>query len=717
MRGVGYSLILLCFSVLLFSIPSDAEEYGNTEFFLAKSGIGDIYDLTIEEPSEATPKYWKCRDDPNQANTFYPLVSWEMNMGGPLELGESYSYIFWVESTNVQEISFKTTLYIRTQEGYSNLSVDEVSKASGFGSFLSENYTLELENSGLDKSLFPDGVPAYTTLGMKLETSVTWAPDTENRTVWVKAAHSDFLSSFILDFKHVNIEDDDYYFVNDRVEAIDGDSLFIKVNVTNALGADNFDTSSVEIEIQGVNGGGKFKDSIQLKDKHSYAKYIQGKWSYQEDNSITAGNYVIKFTLKDNFGNTWTSSLSYYLEVDQYGLEIEFDEGSSPNGQLPKGGKTDYSFKVLNKGNTQDRFTITIDDSDLPSGWEINLQSDSSVDLQMDQSSYVQIRVEAPVSAKGGSSERVTITITSSGNEDIFENVNLDTTVRTYGVAFLSVPEIISIDPEELDIDGYYKFKINLRNTGSDKDTFDLGVTTSRSDWTIRAEVQGNDISAVTIDKSQSLAVDIVVRPVNYEDSLGEEVTFLLTADSISPGDGSATVTSKIIVDVPAEKISDLSVSIDEVLINNKPIAILQPGDLQEGMPIVIQLTVNNNGGKSTGIFGVTLYEGSRIVDEFVVEQGVGGFGSAPVILNWETPSEGLKTLKVYVDFKQQTDESNSKRADNTLSLPLTISEKSASGGSSEGEDDALLFGPNLLLTTGILSLISIIFRRKKQLF
>ena len=54
----------------------------------------------------------------------------------------------------------------------------------------------------------------------------------------------------------------------------------------------------------------------------------------------------------------------------------------------------------------------------------------------MGQSSYVQVRVEAPVSAKGGSSERVTITITSSGNENIFENVNLETTVRTYGVAF-----------------------------------------------------------------------------------------------------------------------------------------------------------------------------------------------------------------------------------------------------------------------------------------
>ena len=82
--------------------------------------------------------------------------------------------------------------------------------------------------------------------------------------------------------------------------------------------------------------------------------------------------------------------------------------------------------------------------------------------------------------------------------------------------------------------------------------------------------------------------------------------------------------------------------------------------------------------------------------------------------MNWETPSEGLKTLKVYVDFKQQTDESNSKRADNTLTLPLTIGEKTSSDGSSEDSDGALLFGPNLLLTVGILSLISIIYRREK---
>ena len=84
------------------------------------------------------------------------------------------------------------------------------------------------------------------------------------------------------------------------------------------------------------------------------------------------------------------------------------------------------------------------------------------------------------------------------------------------------------------------------------------------------------------------------------------------------------------------------------------------------------------------------------------------------MILNWENPSEGLKTLKVYVDFKQQTGESNSKRADNTLTLPLTIAEKSSSDSDSTGSDDSLLFGPSSLLTITLLLLISLFYKRKK---
>ena len=490
------------------------------------------------------------------------------------------------------------------------------------------------------------------------------------------------------------------------------DSLLIKVNVTNALGADNLDTNSASIEIAGVSGGGTFKNSVITKEKHTYAMYIQGTWWYQEDQNVVTDSYTIEFSIKDLYGNTWTSSLNYDLIVDEYGLDIEFEEGYSKDGQLPKGGKVDYEFLILNQGNTRDIFTIEIDDSDLPSSWEASLTSQSELDIPAGLYSYVQVRVEAPVSAPGGSKEKVTVIVTSSGNTNINQEIRLETTVRTYGVTFLSPPDEVIIDPDELDIDGYYTFSINVRNTGSDRDTYKVDATTARGDWTIRVEMGGNEISAITVEKSVSVKIDVVLRPVNYEDTLGEAVTFVLTADSISPGDGSATLSSSIIMAIPVDKISDLSVVLDDVLVNGKPISLLTESDLTSANPIQIQLTVYNNGGKSTGSFGVKLYEGSRVIDEYTVIQGIEGFGNEPVILTWDNPSAGSKTLKIYVDFEQQVTESNSNRFDNSLTLPLVIGEKSSSSGDSSNEDP-LLYGPSHLLTTIVLVIFTIINRKR----
>ena len=185
--------------------------------------------------------------------------------------------------------------------------------------------------------------------------------------------------------------------------------MFIKVNVTNALGADNLDTSTASIEIQGVAGGGSFKESILVKDKHTYAKYIQGTWWYQEDQGIFTGSYNIELSIKDIWGNEWSSQISYDLIVDEYDLGIEFGEGYSTDGQLPRGGKVDYEFMVHNRGNTRDIFEVELDDDDLPSGWEATLLSQETLDLPEGQYGYVQVRVEAPVSATGGSDEIVKV--------------------------------------------------------------------------------------------------------------------------------------------------------------------------------------------------------------------------------------------------------------------------------------------------------------------
>ena len=720
-------LALCAFAFVITSGPSQAagNEYADVEIYFDKVGFGDTYELTTEEPSSEKPKYWKAYDEPGQENSFHPLVSWEMNLGGPINLGDSLSYIIWVESTNVQEIRFRTTLFISTSEGMSNISVDEVTKTSGFGGFLNRNYTLELEGSSIDTSDFPNGVPPYTTIGFKLETSVTWAPDTDNRTAWIKAASSRGCgndsgtvacdSSFIINVRHVEIVDDYLgFFSNDRIEEMGADSLFIKVNVSNALGADNLDVDSSSIEIQGISNGGTFKNSILVKDKHTYAKYIQGTWYYQEDQNIVTGNYEIEFSIKDVYGNVWTATLDYELVVDEYGLEIEFNDNYSPSGQLPKGGKVDFEFLVYNTGNTRDIFTIELDDNSLPSNWDATLTSQSTLDIGMGLYNYVQVKIEAPVSAPGGSKEHVNIIVTSTSNSEVSENVKLDATVRIYGVVFLSPPDKVNIDPEALDIDGYYYFSINLRNTGSDMDTYRLDVTTARSDWSIRIEIDGTEISAVTIGESQTQKIDLVLRPLNYGGSLGESVGLLLTADSISPGDGSATLTSDIIIDIPLDRISDLGVDIADVSINGKPFSLLTEDDLSSTEPIQLRLTVYNNGGKSTVPFSVKLYAGQIVVDEYNLEQGVSGFGNEPIILTWSNPSAGSTILKVKVDFEQAVSESIYLLSDNSLDLKLTINEQTENGDdNNNNKDSSLLPAPNYISTLFILTIVTIFNRRK----
>ncbi|MDE0741112.1 MAG: hypothetical protein OSB59_00790, partial [Candidatus Poseidoniia archaeon] len=515
--------------------------------------------------------------------------------------------------------------------------------------------------------------------------------------------------------RHVDIADDYLgYFSNDRVEEMGADSLFMKVNVSNALGADNLDSESSSIKIQGISNGGQFKNSILVKDKHTYAKYIQGTWYYQEDQNVVTGIYEIEFSIKDLYGNMWTATLEYELVVDEYGLEIEFNENYSPSGQLPKGGEVDFEFLVYNRGNTRDIFTIELDDNSLPSNWDATLTSQSSLDIGMDLYNYVQVKIEAPVSAPGGSKEHVNIIITSTSNSEVSENVKLDATIRTYGVVFLSPPDKINIDPEALDIDGYYYFSINLRNTGNDKDTYRLDATTARSDWSIRIEIDGTDVSAVTIDKSQIQKIDLVLRPLNYENSLGDPIGLLLTADSISPGDGSATLTSDIIIDIPLDRISDLAVDIEDVSINGKPLSLLTEDDLSSTEPIQLRLTVYNNGGKSTVPFSVQLFAGQRVVDEYTLEQGISGFGNEPIILTWSNPSAGSTILKIKVDFEQAVSESIYSLSDNSIDIRLTISEQTKSGGGGDNTDSSLLPAPSYISTLFILTIVTILGRRKR---
>ena len=123
---------------------------------------------------------------------------------------------------------------------------------------------------------------------------------------------------------------------------------------------------------------------------------------------------------------------------------------------------------------------------------------------------------------------------------------------------------------------------------------------------------------------------------------------------------------------------------------------------------------ITNNGGQSTGAFGVKLYVGQRVEDEVTVQQGIRGFGTETVLLTWSSPYPGPMTLRVKVDGELQTAELQGKRSDNIVTLSLNVAEEISGGGSGSSSDDSLLIGPSYLLTAVILSGIALIHHRKQ---
>ena len=731
-------LLILLFSLIFFSAPSIADEsnYADFNLHLTRECIGENCKFSTEEPTAVRPKNWVAQNDPPIQNEYYALSSWEMNIGGPVELGDYHNGLIWVESTNVQEISIYATLFVSwidysedpsdPQSRVTNISEVEFSKSSQFGQVLNGNYTIEYENAVFSNTGdFPKQgvIPAYSTLGYKVETKIRWAPDTANNTAWIKSDSNQgcenddsptACDSFVtLNIRPVEIDEDVGNITNNRVDEVNEDYLEIKIRVTNALGADNFDMDSAELAIQGVSNGGKFQNSIVVVNRGPYSVRVEGDWYYQEDRDIISNIYSIEISIKDIDGNIWKSEVDYDLVVDEFGLEIEFSEPYSSKGQLPKGGETDYEFKVFNRGNTRDIFEITLDSSDLPSGWLVSLLSPETLDLTSNQHDTVRLVVEAPVSARGGSSESIDIEVQSVSSSIVRENIKLETTVREYGVSFASTPEEVIIDPEEIDSEGFYRFEVNIRNTGSDKDTFSLAAAISG--WPEPAILgdEGTQVPSITLGKSQMAKLTIQLKPVNYEDTYGEAKVFNLAANSISPGDGSASIKIDIIVDIPVERVIDLSVNSEDILVNNKPLSLVSQDDLPAEEPIKIQVLLTNNGGKSTGAFEVKLYVGQRVEDEFIVEQGVRGFGTETVILTWSSPYTGPMTLRIKVDGNFQTDEIQSKRSDNIVTLSLNVGNKDSSSNGKEDSDDSLLFSPSYLVTFLVLSLVSVISRKK----
>ena len=71
-----------------------------------------------------------------------------------------------------------------------------------------------------------------------------------------------------------------------------------------------------------------------------------------------------------------------------------------------------------------------------------------------------------------------------------------------------------------------------------------------------------------------------------------------------------------------------------------------------------------------------------------------------------------LATLKIFVDVEKAVDELNSNRADNSISLPVTVSEKSGTGIDGISDSDNPLITIGSVATLFVIGLLSVFYRR-----
>jgi len=695
-------LLLLAVTALLMTEEAQADT-AEIPLYLVESTIGSTAKMSPEHPdADSTLQRERVHDGLNQGGNYYPVAKWEMMLGGDTHFANSYDFQVSVWSTNTQEFNVRAALYLIIEGDSYEVANDTAGETGSFPNWLSGHYNISATGNSISMSNLPaeyrDRLPMGTKVGFKLESSVTWAPDTDNRTAYVEWDHEELDSHIIVDIQHIFF-DPQVFFNNERVDEAGEDSLYMKANLSNSLGVDDFDTESLQISIGGVPGGGDFRGSAMLKDRHTYAKYAEGRWYYQDDDAV-ASEYAITFAIRDIRGAEWTETVYFDLVVDYF--EIELEAESDTELQLPRGGRVEFTVKLWNRGNARDNFTIEVDEDPLPNDWSATLLTDEDIGLEIGDYDYARMRIDASETAEGGQRGHAILVVTSQNDGDVSETLSFAATVRTYGVTIKPFADEVAVDPEELDAEGQVHIPVSVRNTGNDKDTYNVQTSVGRGDWATRIEDAGNPVTTVTVASGITKSLMIVIKPVNFE--IGDDTELFFQASSQPPGNGEAAQNTTLVIKIPLSKLVNLVVTEDDLQMN--------PAQPVMGDDVQLMLHIENEGGKPADTFKVRLFVGSGGAVEYETEvEGVGRYDSVDVPLYWEDVSPGNQELLIHINYNRQVEESDD--TDNKIRLTVNVTDPSSNGnGNGDDDDDDALPGFGLAL---LAPAVAVAARRRKR--
>jgi uncharacterized membrane protein len=191
-----------------------------------------------------------------------------------------------------------------------------------------------------------------------------------------------------------------------------------------------------------------------------------------------------------------------------------------------------YTLTVTNTGDSDDTFTITLDGEK----WS-STPSLSSIDtLAPDAEKTFTVEVSIPVEALAGSTDTVTVTLTSQTDSQVAQQVELTTTANTVYAISIEPPEETKQTPPGQTA----TYELTITNDGNTTDSYDIVVVGAT--WPTTPSLK--TITDLDVGKSTTMQVTVLV-PADTQGSSKHNVTVQATSKTNAKTVAESTLTTE----------------------------------------------------------------------------------------------------------------------------------------------------------------------------
>ena len=226
---------------------------------------------------------------------------------------------------------------------------------------------------------------------------------------------------------------------------------------------------------------------------------------------------------------------------------IKLDGAGSRDVDLSAGASVvDWTVRVNNLGNTDDDFTINWDAAGIPAGWNLNVDTSSSmVTDSISWSGFYEFEVVLSIPSDALAGTIGTFSMTAFSNGDSTQTATQEfvaTVSQHYGVS-LSVDSESKENSPGQEVD----FIFNITNTGNGQDTYSLSVE-GPAIW--NPVLSQNESSVDAVSGSQFTLTVSIPSDRDAGASSGDVVVTVISSDGESTANSTVSVTTSQVYDI-----------------------------------------------------------------------------------------------------------------------------------------------------------------------